>query len=84
MSDNQQARALPPMPLTRRTMLKGAAAGLAAPLGGLIETSRVRAAVARQEGNGTTTDRRSRWDAIRPRSPLPVRLPVDNGRALDL
>ena len=30
------------------------AAGLAVPLGGLIETSRVRAAVARQEGNGTT------------------------------
>jgi peptide/nickel transport system substrate-binding protein len=41
--------------LSRRTMLKGAAAaGLAAPLGGLVDPSRVRAAVARQEGNGST------------------------------
>jgi peptide/nickel transport system substrate-binding protein len=41
--------------LTRRTLVQGAAAvGLAAPLAGLVEPSRVRAAVARQEGNGTT------------------------------
>jgi peptide/nickel transport system substrate-binding protein len=36
-------------------MLKGAAAaGLTAPLAGLVEPSRVRAAVARQDGNGST------------------------------
>src|SRR3712207_6120572 len=41
--------------LTRRQLVQGAAAaGLAAPLSGLVEPSRVRAAVARQEGNGTT------------------------------
>ena len=41
--------------LTRRTMLKGAAvASLAAPLSCLVDPSRVQAAVARQEGNGTT------------------------------
>jgi peptide/nickel transport system substrate-binding protein len=42
-------------PLTRRQLVQGAAAaGLTAPLAGLVEPSRVRAAVARQEGNGTT------------------------------
>src|SRR3712207_6717481 len=42
-------------PLTRRRLVQGAAAAsLAAPLSGLVEPSRVRAAVARQEGNGTT------------------------------
>src|SRR5215213_4332037 len=42
-------------PITRRKLVQGAAAaGLAAPLAGLVEPSRVGAAVARQEGNGTT------------------------------
>jgi peptide/nickel transport system substrate-binding protein len=42
-------------PLTRRTILKGAAAAsLVAPLSGLVDPSRVQAALARQEGNGTT------------------------------
>src|SRR5918995_2280328 len=41
--------------LTRRQLVQGAAAaGLTVPLAGLVEPSRVRAAVARQEGNGTT------------------------------
>jgi peptide/nickel transport system substrate-binding protein len=41
--------------LTRRHLIQGAAAaGLAAPLAGLVDPSRVHAAVARQEGNGTT------------------------------
>ena len=42
-------------PVSRRTVLKGAAAaGLTASLGGLVEPSRVLGAVARQEGNGST------------------------------
>src|SRR3954447_4416361 len=42
-------------PLTRRKLVQGAAAAsLAAPLAGLVEPSCVGAAVARQEGNGTT------------------------------
>ncbi|MGH2617381.1 MAG: ABC transporter substrate-binding protein [Thermomicrobiales bacterium] len=42
-------------PLSRRTVLKGAAAaGLAAPLAGLADPASVRTAVARQEGNGAT------------------------------
>src|SRR3954454_10373576 len=42
-------------PITRRKLVQGAAAaGLAVPLAGLVEPSRVGAAVARQEGNGTT------------------------------
>src|SRR3954468_321830 len=42
-------------PITRRKLVQGAAAAsLAAPLAGLVEPSRVGAAVARQEGNGTT------------------------------
>ncbi|MCC2629910.1 MAG: hypothetical protein K0S14_3560 [Thermomicrobiales bacterium] len=41
--------------LTRRRLVQGAAAaGLTAPLAGLVEPSRAAAAVARQEGNGTT------------------------------
>jgi peptide/nickel transport system substrate-binding protein len=41
--------------LTRRQLVQGAAAaGLTVPLAGLVEPSRVGAAVARQEGNGTT------------------------------
>jgi peptide/nickel transport system substrate-binding protein len=41
--------------VTRRKLVQGAAAaGLAAPLAGLVDPSRVGAAVARQEGNGTT------------------------------
>jgi peptide/nickel transport system substrate-binding protein len=41
--------------LTRRALLKGAAAaGVAAPLAGLGDPARVRGAVARQEGNGST------------------------------
>jgi peptide/nickel transport system substrate-binding protein len=41
--------------LTRRHLIQGAAAaGLTVPLAGLAEQSRVRAAVARQEGNGST------------------------------
>ena len=41
--------------LTRRRFVQGtAAAGLTAPLAGLVEPSRAAAAVARQEGNGTT------------------------------
>src|SRR5215213_5594825 len=41
--------------LTRRHLIQGAAAaGLTVPLAGLAEQSRVRAAVARQEGNGPT------------------------------
>src|SRR5688500_17469420 len=41
--------------LTRRHLIQGAAAaGLTAPLAGVVDPSRVRAAVARQEGNGTT------------------------------
>ncbi|HEX2281819.1 MAG TPA: ABC transporter substrate-binding protein, partial [Thermomicrobiales bacterium] len=55
MSEIKESRDLLPAPLTRRTMLKGtAAASLVAPLSGLVDPSRVRAAVARQEGNGTT------------------------------
>jgi len=55
MSEINRSRAVQLAALTRRTMLKGAAAaGLVAPLSGLVEPSRVRAAVARQEGNGTT------------------------------
>ena len=55
MSEIKRSRDVRPAALTRRTMLKGAAAaGLVAPLSGLVEPSRVRAAVARQEGNGTT------------------------------
>jgi peptide/nickel transport system substrate-binding protein len=56
MSEIEGSRNLKQAPLTRRTMLKGAAAaGLVAPLFGLVEPSRVQAAaVARQEGNGTT------------------------------
>ena len=55
MSETKRFRELPRAPLTRRTMLKGAAAAsLAAPLSGLVEPSHVREAVARQEGNGTT------------------------------
>jgi peptide/nickel transport system substrate-binding protein len=41
--------------LTRRHLIQGAAAAsLSVPLAGVVEPSRVRAAVARQEGNGTT------------------------------
>src|SRR4026209_370609 len=41
--------------LTRRKLVQGAAAaGTAAPLGALVEQSPVGAAVARQDGNGTT------------------------------
>jgi peptide/nickel transport system substrate-binding protein len=55
MSETKGSRELRRAPLTRRTMLQGAAAAsLAGPLSGLVESSRVRAAVARQEGNGTT------------------------------
>jgi ABC-type transport system substrate-binding protein len=55
MSEAEGFRELPRTPLTRRSMLKGAAAApLAAPLSGFAEPSRVGAAVARQEGNGTT------------------------------
>jgi peptide/nickel transport system substrate-binding protein len=55
MLEINRSRAVQLAALTRRTMLKGAAAaGLVAPLSGLVEPSRVRAAVARQEGNGTT------------------------------
>jgi peptide/nickel transport system substrate-binding protein len=55
MSETRGSRDLRPAPLTRRTVLKGAAAAsLAAPLAGLVAPSRVRAAVARQEGNDTT------------------------------
>jgi peptide/nickel transport system substrate-binding protein len=54
MSETMGSRDVSRAPLTRRTVLKGAAASLAAPLSGLVELSRVRAAVARQEGNGTT------------------------------
>jgi peptide/nickel transport system substrate-binding protein len=44
-----------PTSLTRRHLIQGAAAaGLAAPLAGLVEPSLVGAAVARQKGNGTT------------------------------
>jgi peptide/nickel transport system substrate-binding protein len=39
---------------SRRTVLKGAAAGLSLPLAGLIDPAHVRGAVARQDGNGTT------------------------------
>jgi hypothetical protein len=55
MTEPKGYRDLRRAPLTRRTMLKGAAAAsLAGPLSGLVDPSRVRAAVARQEGNGTT------------------------------
>ena len=56
MSDAKIRRAVAtPGQLTRRTVLKGAAAaGVAAPLTGLVDPARVRAAVARQEGNGST------------------------------
>src|SRR5215210_7464165 len=55
MAENKESPDVQAEPLTRRTMLKGAAAaGLVAPLAGLVEPSRVRAAVARQDGNGTT------------------------------
>src|SRR3954468_17944773 len=41
--------------LTRRSILQGvAAAGLVMPLSGIVDPARVRSAVARQEGNGTT------------------------------
>lgn len=40
--------------LTRRSVLQGAAAGLAMPLSGIVDPARVRSAVARQEGNGST------------------------------
>jgi peptide/nickel transport system substrate-binding protein len=44
-----------PLPVSRRAVLKGAAAaGLAAPLAGLGDPARVRSAAARQEGNGST------------------------------
>jgi peptide/nickel transport system substrate-binding protein len=44
-----------PAPLSRRRLIQGAgAAGLAAPLAGLIDPSRVGATIARQEGNGST------------------------------
>jgi peptide/nickel transport system substrate-binding protein len=44
-----------PGPMTRRAVLKGAAAaGVTAQLAGLVDPARVRAAVARQEGNGST------------------------------
>jgi len=47
--------ATPSTSLSRRTMLKGAAAaGLAAPLSGIGDPTHVRTAIARQEGNGTT------------------------------
>src|SRR5215212_11363737 len=55
MSEIKRTRDRQSVPLTRRAVVKGtAAAGLVAPLSGLVEPSRVRAAVARQEGNGTT------------------------------
>ena len=55
MSDSKRSLALVGAALSRRAMLKGAAAaGLTAPLAGLIEPSRVRAAIAHQEGNGST------------------------------
>ncbi|MCD6059447.1 MAG: extracellular solute-binding protein family 5, partial [Thermomicrobiales bacterium] len=55
MSDTREFRDLRRAPLTRRTMLKGAAAAsLAAPLSGFVDPSQVRAVMARQEGNGTT------------------------------
>src|SRR5829696_4513950 len=55
MSEIEGSRDLQRVSLTRRSMLKGAAAAsLAAPLSGFVEPSRVQAAVARQEGNGTT------------------------------
>ena len=55
MSEIKGSRDAQQAPLTRRTLLKGAAAAsLAAPLSGLVEPSRVRVALARQEGNGTT------------------------------
>jgi peptide/nickel transport system substrate-binding protein len=55
MTDSKGSRDPRHAPMPRRTVLKGAAAvALAAPLGGLIDPSRVRAAVARQEGNGST------------------------------
>ena len=42
-------------PLSRRHLIQAAAAaGLTAPLAGLVDPARVRAAVARQEGNGST------------------------------
>jgi peptide/nickel transport system substrate-binding protein len=42
-------------PITRRAVLKGvAAAGLTAPLAGLVDPVHANAAVARQEGNGST------------------------------
>ncbi|HEX5499762.1 MAG TPA: ABC transporter substrate-binding protein, partial [Thermomicrobiales bacterium] len=41
-------------PLTRRNLLQSAAAGLALPLAGVAAPGRVRAAVARQDGNGST------------------------------
>lgn len=55
MSSLKESRALLIATRSRRSLLKGVAAtGLMAPLAGLVEPSRVRAAVARQEGNGTT------------------------------
>jgi len=55
MSEPKGSRDFARAPLTRRTMLKGAAAAsLVAPLSGLVDPSRVRTAVALQEGNGTT------------------------------
>src|SRR5918997_214060 len=52
---NDRRSASPHAPLSRRHLIQGvAAAGLAAPLTGLVDPSRVRTAVARQEGNGTT------------------------------
>jgi peptide/nickel transport system substrate-binding protein len=55
MSEIRDSRALLKAALSRRSVLKGAAGvGLIAPLTGLVEPSRVRAALARQGGNGAT------------------------------
>ena len=52
---NERRDSMSPTPLTRRRLIQGAgAASLAAPLAGLVDPARVRAAVARQEGNGST------------------------------
>ena len=55
MPEIRGSRDVQRVPLTRRTIWKGtAAAGLIAPLSGLVDPSRVQATLARQEGNGTT------------------------------